>query len=272
MPLRSSYWSCTKFADMIRGTSKPKFATGEEWNKWHSSAKIKKIRYWIAEEGLDYLQDIIYYPYDKYYDIKSYIDNRFFTKTHALTSSKQDIKRGEWCDLDNRILFCLFNELQNHVECEIAWFHVMWHSSEDRKKYNVPKHFNLGWRSREAAMDYFEWASKLRHEPDSVSEDQSLVGELTGQAKHAIEIRELYLWWTGVYRNRPDPYEVSGFNDYISKREKENGGDQDRYMFSSITEESRALLQKVTEIETMYEQEEEEMLIRLMKVRKGLWT
>ena len=119
-----NYWSCTKFADWLRGTAKPDSATGKGWDDWRKiAASSHKFRYWLAEEGLDAIQSFVMWPTDKLYDIKYWLVNRFSTKTHALTSST--LERGQWHDLDSRILFCLFDELVNFVETEKAHIHVV---------------------------------------------------------------------------------------------------------------------------------------------------
>jgi len=54
-----NYWTCSKFADWIRGTTKLKCGTGKEWHEWEKAAKAKyPVRWWIAEEGLDHIQDV----------------------------------------------------------------------------------------------------------------------------------------------------------------------------------------------------------------------
>lgn len=115
-----NYWSCSKLADAIRGAPKLGSATSKEWISWHNTIKkTSPLRYWIAEEGLDYIQLFVTWPTRKIYDIKCYINNRWVTRTHALTSSQRDIKRGQWADLGSRFLPCLFNELVQFVEVEL---------------------------------------------------------------------------------------------------------------------------------------------------------
>ena len=54
-----NYWTCSPFADWIRGTTKLKCGTGKEWAEWEKSAKAQyPIRWWIAEEGLDKINRI----------------------------------------------------------------------------------------------------------------------------------------------------------------------------------------------------------------------
>ena len=125
MAHHTNYWSCTPFADWIRGTTKLKCGTSEEWHEWETRAKRDyPVRWWIAEEGLGHVQDFVTYPVRKLYDIKYYINNRWVTRTHALTAHRRDIAPGNWCDVGNRFLPCLFNELVDFVEVEQAWPHA----------------------------------------------------------------------------------------------------------------------------------------------------
>jgi hypothetical protein len=51
MVSRSNYWTCSKFADWVRGTMKPVATDGDGWKKWKDQAKKKHpFRYWVAEE------------------------------------------------------------------------------------------------------------------------------------------------------------------------------------------------------------------------------
>ena len=112
--MRNRYWSNGKFANWVRGTPQPECGTSKEWRDWKQTAKTKHpFRYWLAETALDKIQDFIMYPIDKLYSVKYWLVNRFVTKTHQLTSN---LKKGEWHELDERILHCLFDELVNFVE------------------------------------------------------------------------------------------------------------------------------------------------------------
>lgn len=91
--MKSKYWSCSKFADWLRGTPKPFSGTAEEWNAWGKMAKTKKFRYWLAEEGLDYLENVLCWPTNRINDMRCYISNRWISKSHALTSN---LERGKW--------------------------------------------------------------------------------------------------------------------------------------------------------------------------------
>ena len=271
------YWSCGKFADWLRGTPKLDAGTSKEWHQWRTACKEKNpIRYWMVEEGLDDIQDFIMWPLDKLYAIKYWLVNRFST-THALTSS---LKRGQWHEFDERMLHCLFDELVNFVEIEQAWHHVIF-SEEAYKKYKTPWYasgwFRLRtWRCPEAGLDYLNWASQLVFDDtycfDNTHPD---FGKPTHQAICAKETIELYNWWKFVRPTRGDANDISGWSEYCELRRQRNPD----YWWDDVedkTEEektySRSILINLRDIEKYYDDQDEEMLIRLIKIRRGLWT
>ena len=85
-----NYWTCSKFADWLRGTPKLGAGTSDEWDEWREKAKAKTFRYWLAEEGLDILQNIVMFIPDKIHAVKYYINNRWITRTHGLTAHPRD--------------------------------------------------------------------------------------------------------------------------------------------------------------------------------------
>ena len=276
MAHHSTYWSCTPFADWLRGTKKLSAGTSEEWDEWTTAAQMKhNFRYWLAEEALGHIQDFVTWPNRKLNDIRYYINNRWVSHSHSLTAHPRDIQPGSWCDVGNRFLPCLFNELVDFVEIEQAWHHCLW-SDDMKTKYNVPW-YRKGWlrwrtwRCPEAGMEYLRWAETLTNE-EYIKEGEKV--EPTYQAKAAKEIIELYTWWTTTYRNRPDPYDASGWTAACEAQREANGG---KLSFSTPkdpvlkkqSDKAHKLLQK---IEADYEKEDEAMMIRLIKIRQSLWT
>jgi len=278
MAQHTRYWSCSPFADWVRGTKKLSAGTSEEWDNWTTAAQMKhNFRYWLAEEGLSHLQDFVTWPVRKLYDIKYYINNRWVTRTHALTAHVRDIRPGDWCDVGNRFLPCLFNELVDFVEVELAWWHIAW-DDEARKKFQAPWYARgwfrwRTWRNAECGLANLEWQRKLIHD-EEYCKDQPYYMKPTPQAVKAQEILDLYTWWTTTYRNRPDAYDASGWTEYCEASRIANGGklswggDKSPEL-KKMSDRSHKLLQK---IEAAYEKEDEEMMIRLIKVRHGLWT
>jgi hypothetical protein len=276
--MRSHYWTCSKFADWVRGTTKLKCGTGEEWHEWEDRAKSAyPIRWWIAEEGLDYVQKFVYYIPDKLNDVRYYINNRWVSHSHALTAHPRDIQPGNWSDVGNRFLPCMFNELVDFVEIEQAWHHCLW-SDEAKTEFEAPW-WRKGWlrwrtwRSPEAGMAYLNWASTLTN-AEFLDEDKKHLAEPTHQAKAAKEIIELYTWWTVTYRNRPDPYEASGWTAACEASRIANGGklswgSDKSPELKKMSDKAHKALRK---IEADYEKEDEQMMIRLIKIRQSLWT
>lgn len=162
-------------------------------------------------------------------------------------------------DLDHRILHGVFNELVNFVECEKAYMNVIWSDNPDFHKRGLFKKF----RSPEMGVQYLQWEIDLEGD------------ENKSQSESAKEILALYKWWKEVYLNRPDPLDASGWLAYCHNRH-EQGYDIFKDFFNNRTEEqkeeSRIALQSFREMEEAYAKEEEEMLIRLIKIRKNLWT
>lgn len=202
------------------------------------------------------------------------------TKTNALTAHPKDIKPGQWCDVGNRFLPCLFNELVDFIEIETAWSHIAWGSKEDRAKYDPPFYASgwfrwRTWRSAQAGIDHLNWASSLVIDENmGVETGDENYGKPTGQAVGAKELLELYTWWTKVYPNRQDPHDASGWSALCAKRHA--AYPDDGFLFDDRTpgerEETRRVLDLSTELEKQYDKEDEEMMIRLIKIRDSLWT
>lgn len=275
------YWSCSKFADWIRGTAKGGAKSCSGWRAWEDNAKQKHpVRYWIAEEALDAIQTFIRWPAEKINDVTYYLSNRFVTKTHTLTAHTRNIQPGAWCDVGERFLPCLFNELVDFVEIELAWNHISSDIKKNRRKYGAPS-WTIGpfrrrvWRCARAGLDHLEWASTLTFDDEFIGTDTTLHKEPTTQALGAIEIRELYQWWTEIYPIRPDPYETSGWNAWCDRKRDRHGekyclGDELKTAEEKV--ESKRILDLLQKLEEDYRAEDEAMMIRLIKVRESLWT
>lgn len=272
MASHGKYWSCSAFADWLRGTPKLKSGTSKQWSEWKKSArKAHPHRFWMAEEALGKIQDAVTWPVRSLYSVKYYCVNRWITKTHALTAHPSDIKPGGWSDVGSRFLPCLFNELVDFVEIETAWSTIAWGDAEIRAKYNAPWNATgwfrtRRWRSAKAGLDHLKWAGELKWPEDET-------GKLTSQALNAIEIMELYNWWKNDRPNRSDPYVQSGWHAICEARRER---DEDNLFGEDLTDEEHAqskfALDRLYEIEEGFDTEDETMMVRLIKVRKGLWT
>lgn len=246
MKFRSQYWSCTKFAGWLRGTKKPSYETLEGWDEWRKNARAAHpFRYWLAEELLDKIQNVLNWVPDILYQWKYYFRNRFVIRSNALTASPIHVKPGEWCDLSERLLYCAFNELVDFIEVEKAWMMVAW-NKELKEKYKIPathrsKWFRWSmWRCKEAGLDYLKWEMGLVDD----YKDSPTFGQPTAQAEAAKAQLELYEWWTTIRPARIDPYDLPNDDGY----------------------------RKTFELEKQYDDEDTAMLIKLVQIRKSLWT
>ncbi|MFA7407868.1 MAG: hypothetical protein WCY93_08660 [Anaerolineaceae bacterium] len=259
---RIRYWSNSRLAQWIRGTVKPKYGTGDEWAEWDKSAKeAHPIRFWIAEEFLNFIQNIWCLPMDVYDHIRCYLKMRFVVKPNALTAERKYLKPGSYCDLTARFLPCMFGELVRFVEYEKASMNYVWTEGDTKEKYGK---FHWLHGNREAGLAYLDWEIGLKTEEDEVPIP-------TAQSVAAQEIKDLYLWWTEVYPNRPDPHDVSGWTDYCERRRESGLG----FMQTDPNEdpdETERILKECDRIEAEYEAEDEAMMIRLIKIRGSLWT
>lgn len=256
----------------------PSAATAEEWRAWEKKAKVKKVRYWLAEKGLDNLQNFVCWPINRLNDVRFYIHNRWVFKYHALTSN---LKRGGWYEFDTRLLHAIFDELVNFVEIEQAWMLVVF-SDEEREKYKTPWYrtlFHIGvWRCPEAGLAYLDWAAGLKNDEDWLDKNNPSFGQPTSQALAAQEILDLYKWWKEERPKRLDPSEASGWNGYCDEKRKMTEDDgADIFWDNFITNEedkehSRNILDNLHKMEKEQEEEDTAMLIRLIKIRQSLWT
>lgn len=262
-----NYWTCTKFADWIRGTPKLRVGTSAQWKEWRLTAEqAHPTRYWIAEEGLSMLQDVVYYIPEKIRDLEWYLQNRFVDKPHALTAHPRDIKPGEYADLSTRLLHCSFNELVNFVECEKAWMYAI----------SYPKALDAMGISSYETISLYRTFNEFRHplagiaylnaEADLVYDESwgvelgdAKYGMPTDQALNAKWVLAAYEWWSETRPARPDPYDASGWLACSAET-------------TDLTPYQKECLNKVTEIEMQYEAEDTKWLVELMQNRKSMWT
>jgi len=257
---RPTYWTCGKFAAWIRSktdvTKKPRSATTEGWNNWHKENK-DKIGYWIAEEGLDILQDIWMFLPDVYNRIRIYIRNRYIDKTHYLNTK---LKKGEYHDFQERLLHGMFEALVDFVEDEKAAL-KRW---SDDEKFKLP--------NAEKGIEYLEWEMTLTDEdPD----DPTRLSK-SRQAEKACETLTLYRWWKEVRPHRKEPEEIVGLWAFYDKHRKDDGENifnlLGKNLSPELEEERKRLFDESIKVETEQYNEDTEMMIRLVKLRDALWT
>jgi len=277
----SNYWSNSRFADWLRGVEKPHSLSLTGWKTWEkSSKKSRPIRHWFAEELLDYLQDTWMFIPNQLHKAAYYINNRFVEKRHYL---KTRLKAGAWHEFDERLLHGAFEELVDFVEIEKAYHHV----ATDRSvvdQYKIPFWrkgiFGISWhawRCPEAGIEYLKWEAALKKSDNmGYPPNHSEYGSLTDQAQAAEECMALYFWWKNR-KYRSDINEESGLSGYYEDKRRSEGRDPDElpsFDFKDPNDKTtwQILNEKQMQIEARNDQEDTNMLIRLVKLRSELWT
>jgi hypothetical protein len=131
------------------------------------------------------------------------------------------------------------------------------------------------WRCPEAGIDHLNWEINLVKDRSwGLGPGDAEYGEPTEQARGALEILSLYNWWTQVYANRRDPHDESGWTEACALGRNIEGDflsmlDNTDPEYVKVRDRAHARLR---EIEEQREQEDTEMLIRLIKIRERLWT
>ncbi len=292
---RNIYWSNTKFADWLRRRSavskKPFAASMEDWDDWKNQNK-NKFGYWLTEDFLDDLQNVIFYPSDLWHEMRTYIRNRFFDKTHSLSTS---LKRGEFHEFFTRMEYGLMEGLVDFIEVEKAHMHIISGYVKKERAPRMREWFLTGkkreiifdkikrtpsWRKFtstrcvEAGIKHLEWEMTL--DSPEANKDwpdwQPPAEDVITQAKAAREQLEIYNWWK-EYITRPDEMDISGWSTYCEETRIKSGSLWSR---KDETPEERehvsAMLKEMRDIEESRRNEATEMLIRLIKIRKHLWT
>lgn len=239
------------------------------WEIWENEYKRKKpVCHFITETLPDWLEKPAEWFIDPIDNATYYLRNRFVNKTHYLRTG---LKKGKWHEFETRLLHGAFTELVDFVEIEKAWMTVVW-SDENRNKYKLPWWRKTNWfrwkewRSAEAGIEHLRWEIELDGGPS-----ENL------QAASAFETLFLYTWWTEVYLRRGDEWEDTGFREFWNSMETKYGDDwmgigKKSKMTKAESAEYDRLNKAASALEEERHQEDEDMLIRLVKLRRSLWT
>ena len=291
---RSNYWSLGSLSKWLRskfGLENPGALSSEDWAKWRKESKKKApFIHWLTNTGFDRVQNFFCWPKDKLWDLRCAINSRFFDKYHTIQTR---LDPWRYHEVDRRMLHGLFETLVDFIEIEKAWMMVIWGQEENRKKFDYKWYEMNRWinwfisekRHPEAGIGHLEWEMALITDDSWYGDYEKSIAEAkengeyglpTHQAVAAKEQFELYNWWKNVRPKRPDPMDASGYTAYFDRRKKEDN-DDDFFSFlnhksEEDTVEQRKCSELCSKIEAEYEQEDEDMLIRLVKVRKSLWT
>lgn len=159
-------------------------------------------------------------------------------------------------DKDVIMLHANFETLVDFVEIELA---NMWAISNNRgNKSFFDFMFPESNRSAADGKSQLAWEMSL---PEEENKDQ---------VKTAKEIAALYDWWKNDRPKRKDPYE--DYHNEYSSQMIANFDENGNFVLKPISRKQAAALRKAYKEEERQHKEDEKMLIRLMKIRRCLWT
>lgn len=247
------YFNEYKFFDWLRerfGIEKPMALELGMWQKWEDKLKAEKpVGYFLTETFPDFLDSVENFFFTPFRNIRYYIRNRWHRKTHVLPTG---LKVGDYYDLDTRIVHGLMTALVDFVEVEKAWMQKI--TSEEEVVL-------VRGRNAQAGMAYLSWEATLDN-PELPETERSPT-----QAETAREIVKIYWWWTAHRPARPDPWDMflKVSDDIYDPLSWDN-------VPEDVREQRRAHYKAINEKEEEYHQEDTEMLIRLIAIRRSLWT
>ena len=218
------------------------------------------IRFWIKN---DFRYTVILPIKWKYEKITDWIRYRTIHRYHILNTG---LPPG-WNDFDTKMLHVNFNMLKDFVEVELAW--RMSYNEEYRDKASwCEKHMPLyhlffPFRNAELGIAHLNWAATL--------DDPALPPHerCDHQAVEARETLKLYKWWVEERPSRKDldahTYSKQGLGILASLDDDFNKDAEDFKAHHEIMEQQNKL-------EEEWKNEDNEMLIRLVRIRHSLWT
>jgi len=275
----SRYYSGNKFFSWVRkklNISKPVSLPWGGWEKWDSELKASRpVAFFLTETLPDILEWFPQTFIDPINDFRYYCVNRFSDKTHYLRTG---LKPGQWHEFEERMLHGCFEELIDFVEQEKASHHMNFSNDETRNEHKYPWWARIWifkwsrWRSPECGVAYLQWEMTL-DEPDENGVVQS-----ARQAVAARETLALYQWWKFARPQREDPWVATGFRTFWDEMDVKYGdnkwiGFSGKQVLTTAEDRKYHKLSKaVDDLEQARIDEDDAMLVRLVKLRRYLWT
>lgn len=218
------------------------------------------IRYWLTNTLPAKLQPILFILND----MKMWVRYRTVNRMHVLRSG---LEPG-YHDLDELMLHTCFTMLVDFVEVESAHMYIVCNDDEQKKESRWAKYlpfykFMFPFRRPDLGIAHITWSTTL--------DDPALPTHLQShaQAVSAREILALYNWWTVTRQNRV-PLRPTEFNDqglgglsFLSTYFDSTAPDFVKY---------RESVGKMNEQESIFNDEDQTMFIRLINIRRALWT
>lgn len=193
-----------------------------------------------------------------YSDVRNWIVYRTIFRYHVV---KTGLKPG-YHQVDERILYSSFSMLKHYVEHDIAYQEFVW--DYDRAPTwieKLPYYRHWGFNKPELGINHLRWEATL-DDPSLPAQQQS-----PDQAKSSREILELYEWWVNKRPSRPE-----GINlDYDTQGCEMGPLDEDFDKTAPDYVLYKQEMGKFYDLQDTWDDEDDNMLQRLIKIRRSIW-
>jgi hypothetical protein len=235
----------------------PGALSAEGWDAFNAEfEEMAPIRFFISKN----FKRTFIWPFTRRTSaIRDWIRYRTTEKHHVLLTG---LEPG-YEELSKKMLHVNFNLLKDFVEVDRAWHSYIW--SEEKKSAAWTRYIpfydpNRNFRRPDLGVKHLEWESTL-DDPSLPPHEQSPT-----QAIQAREVLELYNWWitTRPARHVPEPPPLRA--------------DDSSSLFSSVMRNSpeyvvyKKYMKDMEKKERAWTREDDKMLIRLIRIRHGLWS
>jgi hypothetical protein len=241
----------------------PGSMSSKGWRLFGKEFKEKApIRHWFKHEFRHAITLPIKWKYDK---INYWIRYRTYDRYHIVDTGL----KPDYYDVRTLVLHANFNMLKDFVEVEQAWHTYLWSDEYKNKASWCEKHmpfyrFFYPFRRPDLGIKHLEWASTL-DDPKLPPHERC-----DHQAVAAREISAIYDWWVNQRPARKEiehtPYDNQGLDGILACFDD----DFDRTAPDFIAHQKS--MDDAGKQEEEWHDEDEQMLIRLIKVRRSLWT
>lgn len=238
----------------------PGSLTSKGWRLFRQEFKEQApIRYWLMH---DFRYAVILPIQWKYRAINDWVRYRTYDRYHVVKTGLQP----DYYGFEDRSIHACFNMLKDFIEVEKSWNSFV--CDENRSETWYEKYVPFYWkfvefRRPDLGIAYLEWEATL-DDPNLPPSQQS-----PHQAVSAREQLALYKWWTETRPSRKEE-DVWEYSDQglgiLSVLDDDFDHEAEDY---KISHEAMERNEKLRE---QWDKEDEDMFIRLVKLRKALWT
>lgn len=238
---------------------KPNSLPWGQWETWGSETKKAHPIGWFLTETLpEWIELIPRYTIDHWYTLRK-ISRNLANNSHCLSSPR--CKPGHWYELDTRILYCLFDSLVDYVEVECA----------SQNYEMMPK------RSWMSILTFGRWGKNIRCPEAGIAAIRSeMMPEMQSQSHNQVarEQMALYVWWKEIRPARENDPANLAYKEFTRRMDAKYDGEPfNRSKYTPAeSAEFNALIDSQEQFDKRCEDEDTEMLCRLIKIRNTLWT